>query len=1369
MQYDDQNRLTNIVDALGLSSALAYNEHGVITELATPYGATSFFHDPPNESGQTNGLRHISSRRILAADAQGGTNLYWFQMATTVLPETIGSSEVPVSTPYGTLDTATARVRNSFHWNPRQAQALPSDLTSLDSEHYQVARVQHWLAGVNEETVSETLSWVREASPDAITPGTIRFYDYPGKTNAANVGTQSLARVVARRLPTSETQYAWSRVNRAGLMTNLVDTWRQPDGQMGARSNVMEYAGWTTTNLLYVNGILTLTNTFVVENLPSRQVDAAGVTQWSLGDYSVSWVTNNYPLTPTKSNTVVTATRRPWPQTATNALDETMQWWFNATNQLLGWRSVPGLVVTNLFDSPGFLTNQTILYIGATNTWTYSNGLVVIRTDPLGLSTTNTWDALNRLTSTYFPDGTYTSNRYDRLDLAATRDRLDHWTHFGYDALRRLTAVTNANQVITRLDWCGCGSLDSVTEAWNTPAQFITTFGYDLQGNRTRIFHPDATVTNWFDALGRLSATSDGQGYRAFLYNNQGLVTNVYNALGAEQAVVYDILDRPIRVTDANGVTVTNTFDALGRLLTRTWPDGGVEHFGYSARGLVAYTNQSGEITRFAYDAARRLVAVTNANHEVVRYTNDAAGNLLSLTDGKNQTTRWNYDRYGRVTNQLDQTGVEVLRYTYDAQGRLASRWSKAKGTTYYTNDAVGNLTRINYPASPDVTLAYDPLNRLTNLVDAVGTTRFTYAAGGQLATEDGPWNNDTITYGYLNRLRASLSLQQPVGVWTNGFRYDAAWRLTNVTSRAGAFDYLHAYASPLPLRVSLPNTSYITNTYDPVGRLLGTVLKKSDHATLNKHEYTYNAGHQRTRQTFTDNSTYDYTYDGLGQLKLADSSVNAYDRGYAYDAAWNLAWRTNGGTVEAFTVDSRNQLTGTPAFSATYDDNGNLRIANYGAGGFVLYSYDDENQLTEVYYEGPNAGCGGGESLAARSSRTRASRAGEAGLALDGGGEDFYPVWMSQFTYDGLGRQRVRREYQWNCDFGQWEELGSVHYVYDARRVVQERDGNNAPYVSYTRGNDLSGRLEGAGGIGGLLGRSHGYSAGTGNWSTHNFYHADGGGNITYLVNSSQGLGASYRYDPYGNLISYAGGLASGNTYRFSSKEQHANSGLYYYGFRFYDTGLQRWLNRDPLGEAGGINLYGFVGNRPINEVDPYGLYVLDEDGFPVFGTGTAMDSYLWDHELAAEIRAEEQKVADEFLEVGKGLAEEAVTCFLPPLKLAKPARAVARAAGSGGTTLYRAVSHAEYADITANGVLRPGPNSYATGKFFAETGQHASQWGNALEGVGNSRVIEAQFPSSTANQFMRWQNLDNIGPARFGTFEQLGQPTIRLWPGSP
>src|SRR3954469_4963788 len=66
-------------------------------------------------------------------------------------------------------------------------------------------------------------------------------------------------------------------------------------------------------------------------------------------------------------------------------------------------------------------------------------------------------------------------------------------------------------------------------------------------------------------------------------------------------------------------------------------------------------------------------------------------------------------------------------------------------------------------------------------MVDAAGTTLYTYTAGNRLLTEDGPFTSDTITNTYVNRLQTKLSLQQPTGVWTNGFTYDSGARLSNV------------------------------------------------------------------------------------------------------------------------------------------------------------------------------------------------------------------------------------------------------------------------------------------------------------------------------------------------------------------------------------------------------------------------------------------------------------------------------------------------------------------------------------------------------------------------------------------------------------
>src|SRR5439155_16894629 len=155
----------------------------------------------------------------------------------------------------------------------------------------------------------------------------------------------------------------------------------------------------------------------------------------------------------------------------------------------------------------------------------------------------------------------------------------------------------------------------------------------------------------------------------------------VGNTIGALERIVYDLLDRATKSTDFNGVTTTNTFDNLDRLLTRGHPDGGIEKFGYSARGLIAYTNQIGASNFYFLNEASWKLFETNANNELIQYQYNSSGIVTNLIDGKSQSTKWGLDQFNRVTNKLDQAGVEILRYTWDGEYRLLSRWSKAKGT----------------------------------------------------------------------------------------------------------------------------------------------------------------------------------------------------------------------------------------------------------------------------------------------------------------------------------------------------------------------------------------------------------------------------------------------------------------------------------------------------------------------------------------------------------------------------------------------------------------------------------------------------------------------------------------------------------------
>ncbi|MDZ4788041.1 MAG: RHS repeat-associated core domain-containing protein, partial [Blastochloris sp.] len=104
------------------------------------------------------------------------------------------------------------------------------------------------------------------------------------------------------------------------------------------------------------------------------------------------------------------------------------------------------------------------------------------------------------------------------------------------------------------------------------------------------------------------------------------------------------------------------------------------------------------------------------------------------------------------------------------------------------------------------------------------------------------------------------------------------------------------------------------------------------------------------------------------------------------------------------------------------------------------------------------------------------------------------------------------------------------------------------------------------------------------------NEYSYDGNGNVRDIISASGLNVAHYEYDPFGNKTASSGSYSS-QPYQWSSKEFHAPSGMVYYLYRFYNPVLGRWVNRDPIGERGGINLLAFVGNDPVSYIDPVGL----------------------------------------------------------------------------------------------------------------------------------------------------------------------------------
>ena len=181
-----------------------------------------------------------------------------------------------------------------------------------------------------------------------------------------------------------------------------------------------------------------------------------------------------------------------------------------------------------------------------------------------------------------------------------------------------------------------------------------------------------------------------------------------------------------------------------------------------------------------------------------------------------------------------------------------------------------------------------------------------------------------------------------------------------------------------------------------------------------------------------------------------------------------------------------------------------------------------------------------------------------------------------TEFVYDGASMLRVSKTFTWSN--GAWVSQGEKRRVYDGMNAVQERDGQGALVALYVRGKDMGG------GIGGLLARVFDVDT--------SFMHYDGRGNVVQLTNNAGVVSGKYIYDAFGRLLSITGGAAGLNPYRFSTKE-HVGS-LVYYGYRFYSPSLGKWINRDPIEELGGTNVYAFTENSPLNFVDTYGLLIV-------------------------------------------------------------------------------------------------------------------------------------------------------------------------------
>ncbi len=204
------------------------------------------------------------------------------------------------------------------------------------------------------------------------------------------------------------------------------------------------------------------------------------------------------------------------------------------------------------------------------------------------------------------------------------------------------------------------------------------------------------------------------------------------------------------------------------------------------------------------------------------------------------------------------------------------------------------------------------------------------------------------------------------------------------------------------------------------------------------------------------------------------------------------------------------------------------------------------------------------------------------------------------EFVYDARHRRIAKVVNEWDGDAvtgGFTRVVRDRRYVYDGWNMIAELDHTTATGTGLAGcgvvrtqvwGEDLSGTMQGAGGVGGLLMVRHGGQS--------YVPLMDGNGNVMGL----QGLGgakdgqtvARYDYDAFGNRITNTAPELGEDVcpFGFSTKLTDGETGLVYYGYRYYAPEVGRWVSRDPIGERGGLNLYGMCFNDPVNWYDYLG-----------------------------------------------------------------------------------------------------------------------------------------------------------------------------------
>ena len=711
-------------------------------------------------------------------------------------------------------------------------------------------------------------------------------------------------------------------------------------------------------------------------------------------------------------------------------------------------------------------------------------------------------------------------------------------TQFGYNAFGNITQAIDPVDRTTQFAYAANQiDLTAVTQTTAAGPTTITQFTYNSQHRPMSYTDAAGQTTHYtYNAAGQLTSVTNPLGQTAsYQYNASGYLKQIVNADSKVVAsFTRDAFKRVATYTDSEGWTVGFSYDAAGRVTQVAYLDGTTEQYFYDKLDLAASQDRQGRIWSYTHDANRRLVAVTDPLGNETQFGYNRSGQLNQLTDANGHTTTWTYDLQGRPVSRHNADGT-VTDYAYEnTTSRLKSVTDALGQTKQYTYTLDDRVADISYPnalnPTPNVSFAWAThWPQISAMTDGTGTTQYVYVSVGS---------------------PGARKLQQEIGPLPSAaiaYTYDALGRVASRT---------------------LGGAGPETFQYDAIGRLVDHAHDLGEFAL----SYLGETGQVIQRQLVGGTIATKWGYlDNTGDRRLAvinNVGLRKYQytttpenliTGIAEKSCYSLPCSPQRNW--SFGYDAADRLVSAMDSSAvapygyTLDPAGNIIQFQSPTAATKAATYNNVNELTSLMGQPFVYDANG--NLVSDGQRNYAWDAENRLVKI----KNISSGTKTVLAYDGLDRRTAMTT-----------TAGSPttqYHLWCGARPCQLRNSDNTVARSfYPEGEFINGS------------------------ATRLYYGLDQLGSVrdALAVGTVSTAVQAYNYDPYGNpMQAPPAGMQA--RFRYAGMFYHQDSGLYLTQYRAYDPRTARWLSRDPISEGGGINLFAYVGNNPINTQDRRGI----------------------------------------------------------------------------------------------------------------------------------------------------------------------------------